>query len=275
MAINFNANYTPNVNPPDTDYTYGSAKNVTTPGDGTGTPLDKVWINDILGFLQYTLKKGSVSISGAGTPDTVNQSDYHDAMRLSCGYPGLIVPLGLNADPATFAGLRILLLDGSGVLTAAYPSLVTNTYVGNTLNATADCFYRASDPAGAIRATAGNYFILPDMRGRFLRGLDTGALRDVDGSGRITGSYQVPSIDEHKHFVSDDGGTTNNLNINSLEIDYPNTSDNTNYFLRPVAGNIGPAISADTVIPTSMTGDSAIKAETRPYNMAVNWGIWY
>lgn len=55
-------------------YPQGKARNATTQGDGTGTPLEKDWVNDIWGFLQALL--ANASIVPSGSPDQVGASDY-------------------------------------------------------------------------------------------------------------------------------------------------------------------------------------------------------
>lgn len=80
---------------PDANYTYGSARNDTAPGDLTGTPRIAAEINDILGFQQALLNKASIVPSG--NPDTVLVSQYLDATKL--------VSKGVNSrlNPATVA----------------------------------------------------------------------------------------------------------------------------------------------------------------------------
>jgi len=80
MAIVPSTDYSGQV---DTDaaYPHGKAKNVTVAGDGTGTPLEKAWVNDLWGFLQNLLNLGGVTPSG--NPDEVGTSDYWDALVLS------------------------------------------------------------------------------------------------------------------------------------------------------------------------------------------------
>lgn len=64
---------------PDANYPYGGAQNVTSPGDGTGTPWNADVINDIWGFLQALLEQGGVTPSGV--PDTAVVSQYVEGMN--------------------------------------------------------------------------------------------------------------------------------------------------------------------------------------------------
>ncbi|ARB06263.1 hypothetical protein SppYZU01_26 [Shewanella phage SppYZU01] len=77
MAINPETQYPGKIAPSSADYPYGSARNVTVPGDGTGTPWEAAIVKDWMGFFQKILVEGGVVPSGA--PDTVNASDYWNA----------------------------------------------------------------------------------------------------------------------------------------------------------------------------------------------------
>jgi hypothetical protein len=68
----------------DVDYPHGKARNRITPGDGTGTPLEELWVNDLWGFLQALLAAAGATPSG--TPDKVGASQYLDAIQKLYGY---------------------------------------------------------------------------------------------------------------------------------------------------------------------------------------------
>lgn len=78
MAIDPSAKFT-NILTPDADYPFGAARNVSSPGDGTGTPLDEAWLNDLWGLLQKLLDASGTTPSG--TPDTVQSSQYYQALQ--------------------------------------------------------------------------------------------------------------------------------------------------------------------------------------------------
>ena len=61
-----------------TGYPQGKAQNITSPGDGTGTPLEKAIYNDTFGMQQALLKSSGQSPSGV--PDKVGASQYHNAI---------------------------------------------------------------------------------------------------------------------------------------------------------------------------------------------------
>lgn len=79
MAINPESLYPGKIAPSTADYPYGAARNITTPGDGTGTPWEAALVNDIFGLQQSLLS--DAAIVPTGTPEKVGASQYLDAMR--------------------------------------------------------------------------------------------------------------------------------------------------------------------------------------------------
>ena len=79
MAINPESQYPGKINPSSPAYPYGSARNITTPGDGTGTPWEAAIVNDSLGFQQALL--ALASLVPTGTPDQVGASQYLQALQ--------------------------------------------------------------------------------------------------------------------------------------------------------------------------------------------------
>src|SRR3972149_4089815 len=59
-------------------YPQGKARNAGTFQDGTGTPLEKDWVNDIWGFMQALM--GRAGITPSGVPDEVGASDALDSV---------------------------------------------------------------------------------------------------------------------------------------------------------------------------------------------------
>jgi hypothetical protein len=70
--------YPGRINPANAAYPLGSARNITVPGDDTGTPLVAGWINDMWGYFQRLLSEGGITASG--NPDTVQVTQYYDAL---------------------------------------------------------------------------------------------------------------------------------------------------------------------------------------------------
>lgn len=61
------------------EYPLGKARNISSTGDGSGTPLEQAWVNDLFGFQQAILKAADIVASGA--PDTAQNSQVLEAMR--------------------------------------------------------------------------------------------------------------------------------------------------------------------------------------------------
>lgn len=80
MAIDPSNEYGAQVDTSDpTGYPLGKARNITVPGDGTGTPLEAKWVSDLWGFQQALL--GAASLTASGTPDKVGSSQYLTAIQ--------------------------------------------------------------------------------------------------------------------------------------------------------------------------------------------------
>ena len=89
MAIIPSAEYPGKIDTSDpVGYPQGKAQNITTPGDGTGTPWEKSIVNDFLGFQQALLAEAQATPTG--TPDKVGASQYLDAIPFASGkFPNL------------------------------------------------------------------------------------------------------------------------------------------------------------------------------------------
>lgn len=71
----------------DPAFPHGKALNDNEPGNGTGFPLEKAWVNDVLGSQQALLAEAEVEPSG--TPDQVGASDTLDALKVVAGQSGV------------------------------------------------------------------------------------------------------------------------------------------------------------------------------------------
>jgi hypothetical protein len=78
MAIKIAVQY-PNAVPADADYPGGSFKNSTTAISTDGTPVDKVWANDMIGFGEAAMAEAGIVHSGAA--DKVGASDRLNALK--------------------------------------------------------------------------------------------------------------------------------------------------------------------------------------------------
>jgi len=80
VAIDPSAAYAGQVDTSDpTGYPHGKAQNSASLGDGIGFPLEKAWVNDLLGFEQALLAAAGAVPSG--TPDKVGASQYLSALK--------------------------------------------------------------------------------------------------------------------------------------------------------------------------------------------------
>lgn len=83
MAIRPNNEYPDATTEPDSDYPYGGARNVVSPGDGTGTPWEAKLINDVFGFQQALLEQADISPNNL--PETASVSQYLEALKVIFG----------------------------------------------------------------------------------------------------------------------------------------------------------------------------------------------
>lgn len=79
MAISISEQYPGKTAGNTTNYPLGEARNVTTPGDGTGTPWEQAIVNDDQGFKQALL--AAAGITPSGVPDTALVSQYLQALQ--------------------------------------------------------------------------------------------------------------------------------------------------------------------------------------------------
>tara|TARA_R110002012_G_scaffold49804_2_gene128766 strand:+ start:27499 stop:29634 length:2136 start_codon:yes stop_codon:yes gene_type:complete len=79
MAISPKNLYPSRVIDGDGAYPYGKALNVQNGVEGTGTPLEAEWLNDIWGSQQALLAEAGISPNGQ--PDSVGNSQYLDALK--------------------------------------------------------------------------------------------------------------------------------------------------------------------------------------------------
>jgi hypothetical protein len=177
--------------------------NVTSPGAGDGTPFLKSMIDDLWGARQAIMSHAGL------TPDAVTESasasQFLTGIQRVAGHPGEVIAWDGNLSDPSSGSIRLLPLNGQGILRISYPDLDAAVYVGNTLNPTASAYYRATDAAGTSRSTTGAYLILPDRRGYVLRGLDTAASVDPDGASRDIGDTQDWALRKHSHYVWGEG----------------------------------------------------------------------
>ena len=244
--------------------------NASGPSAVDGTEFVKLMIDDLWGRTQALMDYAGL------TPDSVTESPANSQHieSIQKGFavgPGIGVTWWKNSDPGV-TGDRVLLLNGQGILIASFDALVTACYVGDGNNATASAFFKADDAAGTIRNTAGIWFILPDLRGFALRGLDLGGGVDPDGASRDVGSVQLDAFQEHIHYSgvgaagggsSIYGGTANDVpGLAANRVDETTAAVTTQAFTS--------IAKDDTVIDTPRTA-----IESRMVNIATRFGITF
>jgi len=70
--------YPGKVEPVSSQYPDGKARNISAPGDGTGTPLEAKWLNDLFGVMQYVTSKAGITPSG--TPENAETSQVFEGL---------------------------------------------------------------------------------------------------------------------------------------------------------------------------------------------------
>lgn len=139
-----------------------------------------------------------ISDQGFDALDNGNINDFatafSNALRRAAIPSGVILMSGAGTAPAGCVKLNGAVIP----IDATSSALVTAVYCGDGNNATAQFFYKCTNPASpsATRSTAGTYFVLEDTRGRFPRSWTDGGALD---SGRSLWAYQLDDNKPHTH----------------------------------------------------------------------------
>lgn len=157
--------------------------------------------------------------------------------------PGAIMLFGSTQPPQGW-----LECDGSNVLISDYPNL----------------FLAIGCSFGCVPAP---YFVLPDLRGYFVRGWSNTSSLD---SGRVFGSTQQQQLQRHKHIASNNDCQNYSL-VNGVGTGNYNTWCDTNGI---ATNQPGGALTGDGTQVNANTDDNAnVGAETRPVNIALMYCI--
>ena len=137
MAIKPETEFVGKINASDADYPQGSARDITAPSDGLGTPWKARLINDIWGFVQKLLAVAGITPSGS--PDTVLLSDYFDGLMTVVTRPTLTVSTmtataGVRAGNVFNAAERSTGNAGGGFWTAIATGTTPGVDLPNTFN---------------------------------------------------------------------------------------------------------------------------------------------
>jgi len=147
MAINPGTlpDYNGQVNPPDADYPYSSARDDAVPGDLTGTPRVAAEQNDLKGWQQKLLT--AAAIIPSGDPETVLASQYFEATNQLKTTPVTTTAV-MQANADAKVGMRyktdeFLTGNGGG---GTYTVIVTGTTPGVDLPNARDILVGTADP---------------------------------------------------------------------------------------------------------------------------------
>jgi microcystin-dependent protein len=192
---------------------------------------------------------GDVSVSGNAT--------FNGGSTFTGSVTGVLPTGTILTFISTTAPQGFLYCDGASYSTASYPELFA--VIGYTFGG------------------SGSTFRVPDFRGRFLRGMDNGAGRDPDKSGRTAmntggltgdniGSLETDAFQGHWHKVYGGVGTTGS----GAWVNPSGTN----------ATDSGPtgfswAMYAALLLPDSTHGTPRASSETRPINANVAYIIKY
>lgn len=139
-----------------------------------------------------------ISDQGFDALDNGNINDFaaafSSALRKAAIPSGIILMSGAGTAPAGSVKLNGAVVS----ITPTTQSMVNAVYCGDANNATAEFFYKCTNPASpsATRSTAGTYFVLEDTRGRFPRAWSDGGSIDV---GRSLWAMQADDNKSHTH----------------------------------------------------------------------------
>ena len=98
MAIDLEDTYPGKVNPASPAWPFGQPRNITIPGDGTGTPWEQSIIRDTEGFKQALLT--AAGLTPSGVPDTAQVSQYLQSLVKISG-----VTVGTVAEMKNLTGV--------------------------------------------------------------------------------------------------------------------------------------------------------------------------
>ncbi len=225
-----------------------------------GSPLHKKYVQDLLGAFQAILNGASMTPDDnpetcGATPGDITGSQIVEAMQLMFCPPGFYHWFAGDTLPP---GARFLKCTGTLAsrtynITGKYARLL---YVWCEVsvpgsNGTAPAYYRTSDAGGTTRDAAGNYMVIPNLDGVFMRARDLTEIYDTDGSTREFGDHETIRVGPHIH----DG-----LESGALPIEYKEYIPASNV---AVAGML--IVNGGTEVHTTATG-LGIDSENRPYN---------
>jgi hypothetical protein len=164
---------------------------------------------------------------------------------------------------ATTAPTGYLECNGAAVAVSQYSDLTTAIYCGDSRNNTAGFGYRCTNASApsTSRSTTGQFIVLPDLRGEFIRGWDNG--RGIN-AGRVFGSNEADEFESHTHLIA----TNVNASVSPTSDNYLTSLTNNETGLLPNE-NFEYELNATTTVPNILKTGSSGNTETRPRNVAL------
>lgn len=157
----------------DADYPHGKARNAASYQDGTGTPVEKRWLNDDWGFKQALL--GAAGLTPSGEPDKVGASQYLEAVNA----------VAVAANAAEFAAANAALAAATRrAFAIAALQLRELRLEGGAITDTAEALAAVALPSGALAAlkTDVSLWVSDWSRPEVLGGVSSGST--IDGNVR-------------------------------------------------------------------------------------------
>lgn len=205
--------------------------------------------------------------------NSISAADLASVVREALIPPGTILPYGGATAPAGF-----LNCDGTSYPKATYPNLAAVLNNG------------PSGPNGSAFGGSTSNFDVPDLRGRFLRGTDSGSGRDPNAGSRTAmksggnlgnsiGSIQDDSVRQHSHPITDPGHVHNIRTRNTYENATNDSGAGSSQLLEDEVNNVttGTTNRPNALkAPSNITQtDLSVGSETRPINAYVSYIIKY
>lgn len=214
---------------------------------------------------------GPIGLTGPQGPTGNNGDTGPTGPQGITGAQGVQGPTGPSTSDGpvgsimAFGGVNVpsgwLLCDGAAISRTAYASLFA--VIGNAWG----------------NGDGVNTFNTPDLRGRFLRGVDAGTTRDPDAASRTAtnaggntgdnvGTLQGEALKAHNHTITDPGHNHTSVNSDIVR----NTGG---YGTGLGTGGLGPNTITMNSNTTGITVNNSTGTETRPKNASVNFIIKY
>jgi microcystin-dependent protein len=218
---------------------------------------------------------GGSCVSGY-TPSTGDVRKLHVVITPSSGSAITIAPdLTINSVPNSMVADT---LQGSSLSQVVVPAGIVSAYMGTVgtcpigyLAANGQAVNKSQYPSLATAfGISASTFALPDLRGQFLRGLDTTGAIDPSGTSRTVGSVEQDAMQGHAHnnnnlTQTSTAGSSNHYDVGSSGGDFNNS----------VANNGAPVLATTGPISDGTNGTPRTALETRPKNVAVNYCVKY